>query len=138
MNEKDDFKVEFRSDRWYADTTDGLDGTAQGYGYKTEQSLRKARWFFLNKSKIVEGQNSAKEWLRANPEAKAQLNAFTGNEDIWLQDLKNGGSGLTFGQSLDEHRVDHGAAPWFQALENDAPLAKSVWKFVMDGPNKKR
>jgi len=33
--------------RWFVETEDGFDGTAQGYGFKSPQALYKCIWLFL-------------------------------------------------------------------------------------------
>lgn len=132
MNAADDIKIEFRGGRWYADTHDGFDGTAQGYGYKTKQSLLKARWFFLNKAQIQAGQSQAKMWLKANSDAKSKLDEFLDDLDYWVDDAKEGGKGPSLKRFLEEYREDFGSAPWFQEIEQDTALGKSVWKLVCD------
>lgn len=67
----------------------GFDGTAQGYGYKTEQGLRKALWYQQNKGKIAEKDKRARGFLKQNPEIDALFNLYM-DEDECFHRMKDG------------------------------------------------
>ena len=55
--------------RWFVETGDGFDGTAQGYGYKSPQALHKAYAYFKNR-KHPKKASGVKEFLRDNADVK--------------------------------------------------------------------
>lgn len=59
--------------RYFAETEDGFDGTAQGYGYKSKEKLEKAYWFYKNRDKINAKKSKANEFLKENPQIKRLL-----------------------------------------------------------------
>ena len=77
--------IEFPSyeTRYFAESNDGFDGTAQGYGYKSKQKLILAHWYFLNKNKIPCWNNEAKSFLKKNPDIKTKLKQYF-SEDNFL------------------------------------------------------
>jgi hypothetical protein len=62
--------------RYFAKTDDGFDGTAQGYGYKSIEKLKKAYWFYKNKGKLKTLEKEAKKFLKENPDIKKLLNEY--------------------------------------------------------------
>jgi len=62
--------------RWFAETGDGFDGTANGYGFKTPGAAHRAYYYFLNKSKFKEQKQDVKKWLNENIDAKGVLDTY--------------------------------------------------------------
>jgi len=56
--------------RYFAESNDGFDGTAQGYGYKSKQKLILAHWYYLNKNKIKSWKGETKRFMKDNPKIK--------------------------------------------------------------------
>jgi hypothetical protein len=93
--------IEFPSyeTRYFAESNDGFDGTAQGYGYKSKQKLILAHWYFLNKNKIKSWKGETKRFMKDNPEIKRLLNNYfdvsncldyaKNNEEMSIQDFIN-------------------------------------------------
>ena len=75
--------------RWFTETEDGFDGTAQGYGYKTPKKLYVAYWFFKNKDKINQSKGDAIRFLKENPEVKKELKSYF-DEDNSFHRAKDG------------------------------------------------
>ena len=75
--------------RYFAVTDDNFDGTAQGYGYKSLQKLKKAYWFYQNKDKIRAKQNKAKKFLDENLQIKQLLEDYF-SEQNYFYALKDG------------------------------------------------
>ncbi len=65
-----------RTNRWFAKTNDGFDGTAQGWGYKSKQKLIKAYWFHQNRHKINGLKSEAKKLLAENPKIRKILSDY--------------------------------------------------------------
>ena len=66
--------------RWFVETNDGFDGTAQGYGYKSAQKLHKAYAYFISKGKRGQEQKSIKQFLACNPDVINALNIYLDEE----------------------------------------------------------
>ena len=62
--------------RYFAETDDGFDGTAQGYGYKSMEKLQKAYWYYKNKDKIRAKKKEARRFLRENPKINRLLKNY--------------------------------------------------------------
>ncbi len=62
--------------RYFAESDDGFDGTAQGYGYKSIEKINKAYWFFKNKDKINLNKKDAKKFLKLNQDVKECLSKY--------------------------------------------------------------
>lgn len=66
---KNEYETEVR---YFAETDDGFDGSAQGYGYKSEEKLQKAYWWYKNgdawKDKVKDRQNKILTHFRTNKE----------------------------------------------------------------------
>lgn len=75
--------------RYFAKTDDGFDGTAQGYGYKSIEKLKKAYWFYKNKGKLKQNKNKAKKFLKNNPDINYLLKDYF-NVDNMICALKDG------------------------------------------------
>ena len=75
--------------RYFAETGDGFDGTAQGYGYKSMEKLKKAYWFYTNKDQIRAKQNRAKRFLKDNPRIKYLLDNYFSAQN-YLYAFKDG------------------------------------------------
>lgn len=60
--------------RWFAETDDNFDGTAQGYGYKSPQAAYKAYVYFKNKHKNKK--TNVKKFLKDNPEVKDACDTY--------------------------------------------------------------
>jgi hypothetical protein len=75
----------FRSEtRYFADTGDSFDGTAQGYGFRTIAKLYKAYWFFKNRPRLEALRLEARTFLRENPRAAAALREyFSAERAVW-------------------------------------------------------
>ena len=83
--------------RWFVETNDGFDGTANGYGYKSPQKLYKAYWYFKNKDKFKSLRKEVIKFLKENPDIKQiiddymdpdwQLDRWKDNEPTSIPDL---------------------------------------------------
>ena len=75
--------------RWFVETGDGFDGTAQGYGFKTPQAVYRAYAFFKNKDKYAQQKADIKRFLKENLDIKKELDDyFDESECLWR--LKDG------------------------------------------------
>jgi hypothetical protein len=74
--------------RWFVETNDGFDGTAQGYGYKTPQALYKAYHYFLNKNKYAKQKQEVKQWLKDNADVQSAFKEYF-HEDNCLYRMKD-------------------------------------------------
>lgn len=62
--------------RYFAETEDGFDGAAHGFGYKSKEKLEKAYWFYKNRDKINNRKNKANKFLKENPQIKKILDEY--------------------------------------------------------------
>jgi len=62
--------------RYFAETGDGFDGTANGYGYKSMEKLRKAYWYHQNRGKINQSKSEARIFLKENPDVRKVLDEY--------------------------------------------------------------
>ena len=83
------YGISVKECRWFVDTNDGFDGTANGYGYKTPQAVYKAYAYFKNKDKREEETNTVKQFLKENPDINAVLNNYL-DADLIIDRIKNG------------------------------------------------
>jgi hypothetical protein len=74
--------------RYFAETEDGFDGTAQGYGYKSLEKLHKAYWFFKNRNRLNDLKAEAKKFLKENPDVTKIIREFFSMENL-LDAAKN-------------------------------------------------
>lgn len=86
---KEDYGQEVKENRWFVETNDGFDGTAQGYGYKTPQSLYKAYGYFKNKNSRKNDEKLVKKFLNENLDVKTILNSYL-DPDWWIDREKDG------------------------------------------------
>jgi hypothetical protein len=99
--------------RWFTETKDGFDGTAQGYGYKSPQALHKAYAYFKNKNNRKSHKPNVKKLLKDNPEVKDACDAYFDADNLLyvfkegcdpsMQDLVNRSSG-DVKKILEEHK----------------------------------
>lgn len=71
-----EYGVPMTETRWFVETNDGFDGTAQGYGYKTPQAVYKAYNYFLNKHKYAKQKKQVKQWLKDNADVAAAFKEY--------------------------------------------------------------
>jgi len=71
------------TNRWFAKTDDGFDGTAQGWGFKTKEKLMKAYWFYQNRHKINGLKSEAKKFLAENPKIKKILLKYFDDDNVF-------------------------------------------------------
>lgn len=119
--------------RWFAETEDGFDGTAQGYGYKTKQKLMKAYWYYQNRHKIKAKQNEAKKLVRDHPDLKRALKIFF-DSDNCLDAAKNGEPfGMQeFAQSLANETEWRGIEINCSELHTLLQSNKHLWKDLLE------
>ena len=75
--------------RWFVETGDGFDGTAQGYGFKSPQALYKAYSYFHNRNKIKSTKDKVKNFLENNPDVKTAIENYC-DADWMLDRIKDG------------------------------------------------
>lgn len=110
--------------RYFGETGDGFDGTAQGYGYKSKEKLEKAYWFYKNKDKINAKNNKAKKFLKENPQIKRLLDEYFSAQN-YLYAFKDGGE-LTM-ESFLELLEEEGNLEIMQKLNDN----KDIWRSLL-------
>lgn len=71
-------------ERWFVETGDGFDGTAQGYGYKTPQAVYKAYNYYKSKHKRHIEKNTILKFLKENPDIKNCFESYFGPQEcVW-------------------------------------------------------
>ena len=118
--------------RYFAETGDGFDGTAQGYGYRSMEKLNKAYWYFKNRNRLEGEKGSAKKLLKDN-RALAKLLRDYFSADNYLYALK-GGETLSV-QSLIEDLKQYERPDKLELiakLESNRPLWRALERLVGD------
>ena len=110
--------------RYFGETEDSFDGTAQGYGYKSKPKLMKAYWFYKNKDKINAKKNKSKKFLKENPQIKNLLNNYFSAQN-YLYTYKDGKE-LTM-QSFLEMLKEEGNLDIIHKLNEN----KDIWKSLL-------
>jgi len=117
--------------RYFSETNDGFDGTAQGYGYKSVQAINKAYWFFKNKNKLTKQQNDAKQFLSDNLNVKSALKSYFNCENnFWM--VKEG-INISIKHFCDYYKSE------IEIIEKLSTV-KELWKsieYVLNTPKKK-
>ncbi|MBX8636697.1 MAG: hypothetical protein KIS30_08690 [Thermoplasmata archaeon] len=118
--------------RYFAETGDGFDGTAQGYGYRSMEKLNKAYWYFKNRNRLEGEKGSAKKLLKDN-RALAKLLRDYFSADNYLYALKDGET-LSV-QSLIEDLKQYERPDKLELiakLESNRPLWRALERLVGD------
>jgi len=111
--------------RWFVETGDGFDGTAQGWGYKSPQSLYKAYNYYKNKSKIKQKQNETKKYLRDNPDVKSALDDYFDEQNCFWR-MKDGEE-----ESLEDFvRCFEDKPDMIKKLDGNKKLWNSLVKYI--------
>ena len=86
--------------RYFVETGDGFEGSANGFGYKSMEKLHKAYWYHKNRGRISQMKGEAMAFLKENPEVKRvvdqyfsadnQLHAWKDGEKLSFPDLIQG------------------------------------------------
>lgn len=89
IDKSEEYGVPVTETRWFVETNDGFDGSAQGYGYKTPQALYKAYAYFKSKDQRKAETNQVKKFLKDNPDVKAAIDEYLSDDASWYR-LKDG------------------------------------------------
>ena len=89
IDKSEDYGVPVKETRWFVETNDGFDGTANGYGYKTPQAIYKAYAYFKSKDQRKAEAKTVKQFLKENPDIVAVLGDYC-SEWCSIDRLKNG------------------------------------------------
>lgn len=81
--------IPVKETRWFVETNDGFDGTANGYGYKTPQAVYKAYAYFKSKDKRNQETNTIKQFLVDNLDVKKALKNYL-DADWAIDRMKDG------------------------------------------------
>ncbi len=113
--------------RYFADSSGGFDGTAQGWGYKSIEALKKAFWYSRHRSEFKHRENMARKFLKNNPEVRELLGQYF-SEGNMLDSWKDGEE-LTLEGLIDEVRRENpsNAQEIIRLLEE----AKPLWKYIL-------
>lgn len=76
MKKVEKLKLTKKNGRWFTETNDRFDGTAQNYGYKTPRGLYRAYYYFLNKNKFAKQRQEIKHFLEINSDIKTVLDNY--------------------------------------------------------------
>jgi hypothetical protein len=109
--------------RWFVETGDGFDGTAQGYGYKTPQAVYRAYTYFKSKDERKAQEQEASKFLQENQDVKKVLEEYL-DEDNCFYRLKDGDE--TSIPDLLEQISDEQPE-----TANKLTQAKSLWRAIM-------
>jgi len=76
IDKSEDYGVPVKETRWFVETNDGFDGTANGYGYKTPQAIYKAYAYFKSKDQRKQQGKEIKQFLASNPDIRDAFDEY--------------------------------------------------------------
>lgn len=117
-----DDHFETKETRWFAETNDNFDGTAQGYGYKSPQAVYKAYHYFKNKNKYKNNAKNVKTFLNDNPDINNALEQyFDPQECLWRDKDREPTSIEHFVETMQEENPE---------IANKMLDQKHLWKAI--------
>lgn len=123
IDKSEEYGVPVTETRWFVETNDGFDGSAQGYGYKTPQAVYKAYAYFKSKDQRKAETNQVKKFLKDNPDVKAALKNYLDAD--WAMDRAMDGEPTSIDNMLEHMAEDR---PEVAKKLNDN---KHLWKAIM-------
>lgn len=112
--------------RYFAETDDGFDGTAQGYGYKSIEKLHKAYWYYQNRDKIRKKEQEAKEWLTKNRPIRLLIKNYFSVDNLLY--AAKCGEELTFSSFIKELKRD----PENDETVRELMKVKHLWRNLVE------
>jgi hypothetical protein len=112
-----------RGDRWFVETKDGFDGTANGYGFKTPQAVYKSYAYFKSKDQRAQQDKDVKNFLKENSDVKEVLDAYLSEDECFYR-MKD--QEPTSVANLLDYLEDESVAEKIKTLE---PLWKAILKY---------
>ena len=111
--------------RYFAETDDGFDGAAQGYGYRSVAKLQKAYWYYKNRHKIQNTKNEARSFLKQNPEvARVLREYFSEGNLLWAA---KDGERLSMRSLIEELKMGSWSANGMEVVAK-LEQCKHLWK----------
>ncbi len=89
IDKSEEYGVPVKETRWFVETNDGFDGTANGYGYKTPQAVYRAYAYFKSKDQRKAETKLIEKFLKENPDIRRALNNYM-NADWAIDRAKDG------------------------------------------------
>lgn len=123
IDKSEEYGVPVMETRWFVETNDGFDGSAQGHGYKTPQAVYKAYAYFKSKDQRKTEANQVKKFLKDNPDVKAALKNYLDAD--WAMDRAMDGEPTSIDNMLEHMAEDR---PEVAKKLNDN---KHLWKAIM-------
>jgi hypothetical protein len=123
-----EYGVPVKETRWFVETNDGFDGTAQGYGFKTPQAVYKAYAYFKSKGKRQTEASRMKQFLKDNPDIKAALKNYLDAD--WAMDRYKDGEPTSIENMLEYIAEDQPEV--VQKLNDNKSIWKALMKFALD------
>ena len=123
IDKSEEYGVPVKETRWFVETNDGFDGTAQGYGFKTPQAVYKAYAYFKSNDKRKADIKQVKQFLKDNPEVRTALNNYLDAD--WAKDRFIDGEPTSIENMLEYVAED---CPEVSKKLNEN---KSIWKSLM-------
>lgn len=123
-----EYGVSVKEVRWFVETNDGFDGTAQGYGFKTPQAVYKAYAYFKSKDKKKADTGRIKQFLKDNPDVKAALNNYLDAD--WVKDRYLDGEPNSIENMLEHIAEDQPEVA--KKLNDNKNIWKALMKFALD------
>lgn len=128
IDKSEEYGVPVTETRWFVETNDSFDGTANGYGFKTPQAVYKAYYYFLNKNKFAKQKQDIKQWLKDNPDVKAALNNYFDAD--WAIDRAKDGEPTSIENMLEHMGEDRPEVA--KKLNDNKNLWKALIKYYLD------
>lgn len=125
IDKSEDYGIPLKETRWFVETNDGFDGTANGHGYKTPQAVYKAYAYFKNKNRRNAEAKLTEEFLKDNPDVRSALNNYMDSD--WELDRNKDGEDSSIENMLEYISGDQPEVA--KKLQENRHLWKSLIKY---------
>lgn len=120
--------IPVKETRWFVETNDGFDGSAQGYGYKSPQAVYKAYAYFKSKDKRKAETDTIENFLKDNPDIRKALNSYMDGD--WAIDRMKDGEDSSIENMIEYFKEDEPAM--VKKLQDNKHLWKALMKYTLE------
>jgi hypothetical protein len=123
VDKSEEYGVPVKETRWFVETNDGFDGTANGYGYKTPQAVCRAYSYFKNKDQRKAEFKIIQKFLKDNPDVRKMINNYMDAD--WVIDRQKDGEDSTIKNMIEIMKEKYPKG--VEKLEEN----KNLWKLLL-------
>ena len=123
VDKSEEYGAPVKETRWFVETNDGFDGTANGYGYKTPQAVYRAYSYFKNKDQRKAEFKIVQKFLKDNPDVRKMINNYMDAD--WVIDRQKDGEDSTIKNMIEIMKEKYPKV--VEKLEEN----KNLWKLLL-------